>query len=88
VSPGRAVQERQAVEELRRLNAPAPDQADWLKVLNYRDMLATELAAVGSAAQDHDVVTVHRLASSKLKVHKLLRAAANRIKLSNCGGIS
>lgn len=88
VSPGRAVKERQAVEELRRLDAHTSDQVDWRKLLSYRDTLASELAAVGAAAQDHDSEAVQQLASSKLKVHKLLRAAAARIKLSSCGGIS
>jgi hypothetical protein len=88
VSPGRAVLERDAVAELKRLHAPASARSGWIEILRYRATLADELASVGVAAHRHDVDAVDKLARTKLTVHKLLRAAATRIELSGCGEIS
>jgi hypothetical protein len=84
LSPQRAMLEHDAVAELEKLKPPASIARDWQAIVAYRRTLANELAALGRYARLNDVLAIRRLAVSKERVHRKLRAAATAAGFNSC----
>lgn len=87
VSPVRARIERGVAVELSHLRAPASITAQWRSVVADRMTLASELAALGEAAERGDSASIAKLKKSKARLHRHVRIVAAKLGLRDCAQV-